>query len=214
MGQQIFIEITQFLMRLPWYVNSIRNFMFLKPFGFETTIRGAFLVWNYDQTNALLTGLDLHTSWEISGNWKHQLAFAAVNGFDLSNNKPLISMPPINFSNKIQYSKKSFHGLVLELKNEVVLRQNQFPDYNFTTQISQNNESVNVSVDISTPPKAYQLWSFYSEMKFKTFKKSVTTLALSAQNILNTNYREYLNSQRFFADELGRNFQLQLKINY
>ena len=123
-------------------------------------------------------------------------------------------MPPINFSNKIQYSKKSFHGLVLELKNEVVLRQTQFPDYNFITHISQNNENFNVSVDISTPPKAYQLWSFYSEMKFKTFRKSVATLALSAQNILNTNYREYLNSQRFFADELGRNFQLQLKINY
>jgi iron complex outermembrane receptor protein len=39
-----------------------------------------------------------------------------------------------------------------------------------------------------------------------------TTLAVS--NLLNTNYRDYLNRQRFFADDLGRNFTLQLKLNY
>jgi len=42
----------------------------------------------------------------------------------------------------------------------------------------------------------------------------LTTLAFSVQNILNTSYRDYLNRQRFFADETGRNIQLQLKFNY
>ena len=94
------------------------------------------------------------------------------------------------------------------------MRQTQFPDNNFMTKIVKNNEFVEVLVDISTPPKAYQLWSFYSEMKFKTFKNSLTTLAFSVQNIFNTAYRDYLNKQRFFADEMGRNIQIQLKINY
>ncbi len=196
------------------YISSIRNYMFLKPIGFETTIRGAFPVWNYEQTNALLTGLDLHAVWDLTDHLKYQLNFAAVNGFDLSNNLPLIAMPPVNLSNKIQYSKKSFHGLILELKNEVVMRQTQFPDNNFTTQINNSNTLVDVVVDISTPPNAYQLWDFYSEMRFSTFKNGFATLAFSVQNILNTNYRDYLNSQRFYADELGRNFQIQLKINY
>lgn len=196
------------------YINSIHNYMFLKPIGFEKTNRGAFPVWDYQQTNSLLTGLDFHSVWDISNNFKHQFTFAAVNGFDLTNDLPLIAIPPINFSNKIQYTKKSFHGLVLELKNEVILHQDQYPDNNFITEIVQNNELVKVLVDISTPPKAYQLWDFYSEMKFKTFKNGFATIAFSAQNILNTNYRDYLNSQRFFVDELGRNFQIQLKINY
>ena len=196
------------------FINSIRNYMFLKPIDFEPTIRGTFPVWDYQQTNALLTGLDFNSTWEISNNIKHQFSFASVNGFDLTNDLPLIAMPPITFTNKIQYSKKAFRGLVLELKNEVVLQQTQFPDNNFTTKIIENDEFVDVQVDISTPPKAYQLWSFYSEMKFKTFKSGVATLAFSVQNILNTNYRDYLNSQRFFVDELGRNFQVQLKINY
>ena len=196
------------------YVSSIRNFMYLRPFGLETTIRGAFPVWNYEQTNALLTGLDFHSSWDISNSFKHQLTFAAVNGMDLSNNRPLTAMPPLNVANKIQYSKKSFHGLVLELKNEVALRQTQFPDFNFNTNVIINNEFVKVPVDISTPPPAYSIWSFYSEMKCKTFRKSSATVAFTVQNITNTVYRDYLNTQRFFADELGRNFQIQLKINY
>ena len=188
--------------------------MFLKPIRFEDTIRGAFPVWDYQQTNALLTGLDLHTIWDISNNWKHQFSFASINGTDITKDKPLIAMPPLTFSNKIMFSKKEWNGLQLELKNEVVLRQNQFPNNNFTTKIIKNNEFVDVVVDISTPPRAYQLWDFYSEMQFKTFKNVLATLAFSVQNILNTNYRDYLNSQRFFVDELGRNFQIQLKLNY
>ena len=104
--------------------------------------------------------------------------------------------------------------MILELKNEIVFHQNQFPNNNFTTDVIINNEFVEVEVDISTPPAAYQLWNFYSEVKFKTFSKTNTTLAFSVQNILNTNYRDYLNRQRFFADEMGRNFQIQLKFNY
>jgi iron complex outermembrane receptor protein len=204
----------RFAMEINPFINQINNFMFLKPTGFETTIRGAFPVWNYQQTNALLTGFDCSSVWEIAESWKHQFSFAAVNGFDLSQNLALIAMPPTTFSNKILFSKKAFHGLSMELKNEVVLRQTQFPNNNFLTPIVQNNDLVNVLVDISSPPKAYQLWSFYSEMKFKTFKKNSVKVAFSVQNILNTNYRDYLNNQRFFVDELGRNFQIQINYNY
>jgi len=37
---------------------------------------------------------------------------------------------------------------------------------------------------------------------------------LNVNNILNTNYRNYLNRQRYYADELGRNFNLQFIFNY
>jgi iron complex outermembrane receptor protein len=120
----------------------------------------------------------------------------------------------LNINNKIRFSKKEWSQLALELKSELVLRQNQFPNNNFTTDVIVNNDFVPVVVDISTPPEGYQLWHFYSEIKFKTFSKTKTTLAFSVQNILNTTYRDYLNRQRFFADEMGRNFQIQLKINY
>jgi iron complex outermembrane receptor protein len=150
----------------------------------------------------------------MSEQWQYDFALAYVNGRDITNKKSLIDIPPLNMSNKIQFSKRQWYDMKLELKSEIVLRQNQFPDNNFTTNIVVNNELTPVLVDISTPPVAYQLLHLYSEMKFETFGKSTTTIAFSVQNILNTNYRDYLNRQRFFADEMGRNFQIQLKFNY
>jgi iron complex outermembrane receptor protein len=54
--------------------------MFLRPIGFETTIRGAFPVWEYQQTNARLAGVDVQTHWKMSEQWQHDFALAYVNG--------------------------------------------------------------------------------------------------------------------------------------
>ena len=196
------------------FVNTIENYIFLKPVGFETTIRGAFPVWEYQQTKALLAGIDLESKWNINPNWSHQFSLAFVNGNDVSNATFLIDMPPLNFTNKIQFRKKQWHQLLVELKSEVTTKQHRFPNNNFTTNIIENQETVQVNVDISTPPSAYHLLHFYSEVKLKTTSKTTTTIAFSVQNIGNQSYRDYLNRQRFFADEMGRNFQIQLKYNY
>jgi iron complex outermembrane receptor protein len=90
--------------------------MFLRPVGFESTIRGAFPVWEeYQITN----------EWEFSGipkriklsDGKYDFALAYVNGRDLSNKESLIDIPPLNLS-KIQYLVKEWHDLKLELKSE------------------------------------------------------------------------------------------------
>lgn len=196
------------------YINAIENYMFLKPTAFETTIRGVFPVWEYEQTNGLLTGFDFETHWKVNNNWNYQFLMAYVNGIDVSNNEYLIDMPPLSINNKIQFAKKEWNHLLLELKSEVVANQSRFPNNNFVTNIIVDGLQKPVVVDISTPPSAYHLLHFYAEMKFKTTQKITTTFVASVQNILNTNYRDYLNKQRFFADEMGRNFQIQLKINY
>lgn len=196
------------------YVNAIQNYMFLKPIGFETTIRGAFPVWQYEQTNARLAGIDTQTNWKINSHWNHSFAFAYVNGNDLTQNIPIIDISPFTASTKIQYSNVKWNHFLIEVKGELVGQQKKFPNNNYTTNIIVNNVLTPVEVDISTPPASYELLHMYSEIKFKTFHKAITTLAFSVQNILNTTYRDYLNRQRFFADEMGRNFQIQLKINY
>ncbi|MDG1871799.1 MAG: TonB-dependent receptor, partial [Flavobacterium sp.] len=207
-------KINQFSIEINPYINYIKNYIYLKPVGFETTIRGAFPVWEYQQTDARLMGVNIQTQWDINKSWQHSFAMAYVKGDDRTENQPLIDMPPFNLYNKISFSKKEWHDLTLELKSEIVTRQNRYADNNFSTNIITNNELQAVVVDISTPPPAYHLLHFYSQMKFNTFKNVNTTVALSVQNIMNVSYRDYLNRQRFFADEIGRSFQIQLKFNY
>jgi iron complex outermembrane receptor protein len=196
------------------FVNRISNFMYLQPIGFETTIRGAFPVWDYKQTEALLTGFDVNSKWTITNQFSHELGMAYVNGQNLSTDEYLIDMPPFVFNNKIQYKNESWFNFVSELKSELVFRQNQFPNYNFETNIIVDDALTPVLVAISSPPKSYHLLHFYSEMKFKINKRNSVTTSFSIQNMLNTTYRDYLNRQRFFVDEMGRNIQIQLKFNY
>lgn len=201
-------------MNLNPFLNYIEDYMFLKPVGFETTIRGAFPVWEYQQTNALLTGVDFNSEWQISEHWQHRLLLTYVNGRDKTNNDAIIDMPPLTLNNRMLFNKKEWNNLTLELQSEMVFRQTQFPDNNFTTNIIENGDFVPVEVDISTPPPAYHLLHFTSDFQFKVTEHSLATLGFSVFNILDTPYRDYLNRQRFYADELGRNFQIQLKINY
>jgi len=196
------------------FLNYVEDYMFLKPTGFETTIRGAFPVWEYEQANVLLTGVDFNSEWAITQHWQHRLLVSYVNGKDKTNNDAVIDMPPLNINNRIQFNKKEWHNLVLELQSEIVLRQTQFPNNNFETNIIVNGELTPVLVDVSTPPPAYSLLHFTSDFEFKAAANATATLGFSVFNLLNTKYRDYLNRQRFFVDEMGRNFQLQLKINY
>jgi len=51
-------------------------------------------------------------------------------------------------------------------------------------------------------------------MSFKTSENTGLAVNFSVLNIFNTQYRDYLNRQRLYTDDLGRNFQLRLKFNY
>ena len=114
--------------------------------------------------------------------------------------------------NIIGYSKEKWLGFNAELQSELVLEQNDFPNNNFEAFIPRTGEFV--LVDISTPPPTYHLLHLQSDITLQLSQKTDLHIGLSITNILNTSYREYLNRLRYFADDLGRNFMLQLKLKY
>ena len=196
------------------FINRIANFIYLQPIGFETTIRGAFPVWEFKQTEALLTGIDVNFNWDITRVFSYKTNFAYVNGENLTENQPLIDMPPVNWNQKLVYSNPKWYNFMASLQSELVFRQTRFPDYNFETDIVVNNELEPVIVDISSSPAGYHLLHLYGEMTFNLGKNNKITTALFIQNLTNTTCRDYLNRQRFYADEMGRNIQLQIKYNF
>jgi iron complex outermembrane receptor protein len=42
--------------------------------------------------------------------------------------------------------------------------------------------------------------------------KLPVTIIITARNMFNIVYRDYLNSMRYFTDEMGRNIQFRLKV--
>jgi len=68
------------------------------------------------------------------------------------------------------------------------------------------------------PPKGYELLSLQVGLEiplYKTKKQTVPLIiGMQINNLLNTTYRDYLNKFRYYSDEMGRNFILQLKTTF
>jgi len=194
------------------YFKAINDYIQLIPVGITTTIRGAFPVWEYNQINAQIFGVDIDVNKKITDKFNYKGSISLLKGENLSQDIPLIHMPSTNFTNSISYYNDELNQLSINLIHKTVLQQNKFPDYNFYTFNPILQEDV--YVDISSTPPAYSLFSFNSSVSFKAFKTGTLKLELNVENLFNAKYNEYLNRQRYFANELGRNINLKIKINY
>ena len=193
------------------YFNVIRDFVLLEPSGVEITLRGAFPVWEFRQTDARIMGLDAagYIAWNT--HWKTDHSFAITKGTDTENDIPLINIPAARIGNRITYRTNKNNGLEVSLRSDYIFRQNEYPPDITVFSPEQQQE---VLLEINTPPDAYHLLGLYGKMDFALSDKLGLTTSLTVTNLLNTQYRDYLNRQRFFADDLGRNIIVQLKLNY
>ncbi|WP_100615613.1 TonB-dependent receptor [Confluentibacter citreus] len=205
-------EQESFSLNLEAFYNHISDYIFIEPTGTEQTIRGAFPVWGYNQTNAALFGMDMMANYKFNEQWSFNHKSSLIKGRDLSLEQALIDMPSFKTVNILGYSNEKWLRFNSELQSELVLRQNDFPNNNFEVFIPRTEEMV--LVDVSSPPPAYHLLHFQSDITLNLSAKTNLNIGLNITNILNTSYREYLNRLRYFADDLGRNFMIQLKLNY
>ncbi len=195
------------------FYNRIHDFIYLVPSatGILPTIRGPFPVWEYIQTDALLFGIDLSADYQIASHWNASHKSAFIKGYDTKSDLPLIDIPPFMTLNSITYTNTKWHNFNASLQSEWTFEQKEFPsEFNYTVAIANQDD---ILVDLSPPP-AYHLMHLQSEIRLPAFKKSSLHIRFSVNNIFNTNYRNYLNRLRFFADDLGRNVKLQLQLNY
>lgn len=194
------------------YYKRITNFIQLIPVGTTTTVRGAFPVWEHNQINAQIFGVDVDINKKITNKLNYNSNISLLKGDNLTDNVPLINMPSTNFTNAITYTNSKLNQLTFSLAQKTVLQQKRFPDYNFYTFNAVQQQ--NVYVDISSPPSAYTLFNLNSSASFKTFKKNTLKVEFNIDNLFNISYREYLNRLRYFTDDVGRNFNIKLKFNY
>lgn len=193
------------------FYNHIKDFIYIEPSGQETTNRGAFPVWSYRQVNAQLFGVDTNIQYQVNNNFLLTNKSSFLKGRDLSGDRALIDIPPFKTTSAIVFKKENWNSFYASLESEFNAQQNEYPNNNFNAFIPTLNNTV--LVDVSTPPSAYHLLNFSSGFQFNV-SKTKFSVNLFVDNVLNKSYRNYLNRLRFFADDLGRNFKIQLKINY
>jgi iron complex outermembrane recepter protein len=186
------------------YANLINDFIFQqpKPSTPVLTIAGAFPLIAYNQTNAFLGGLDVVTNYKITKHleWQTKLAYLYARNTKLKD--WLILMPANRINNEFTYNfkdVKTFSYSYISAEYAYVLKQKNTPS------------EINGKQDYKPAPNAYGLLHFNAATTLSVSKTKIT-IGIGIRNLLNTVYRDYLNSMRYFTDELGRNISVRLKI--
>ena len=87
-----------------FYYQKIDNYIFLNPQDENRlTIRGAFPVFKYEQTDAQLIGFDLASTYRATERFNITGKYSYLDGYDLKNRLPLVYMPSNNLYAELKY---------------------------------------------------------------------------------------------------------------
>ncbi len=188
------------LFEIEGYGKHIQNYIYLKPkFPPELTIRGAFPAYNYVQTSALVLGIDLLAEQVLPHNWSVAEKISILNVYDKINLGYINTIPPYTFFHTISYMPvkiKKLKNTSLKLTAQHVLKQKRYTD----------------GSDYMAPPNGYVLLNAAFITNFLRYEN--LRVFLSADNLLNTRYRNYLNRFRYFSDDLGRQVTAGLNLKF
>ncbi|MDN3670578.1 TonB-dependent receptor [Echinicola jeungdonensis] len=114
------------------YYNKINNYIFLNPTGEQfVSLRGTFNVYQYEQTNAALWGLDLSSHYQLLPFSSWYFRASLIRAKDLESRGYLPFIPTDRIDTGISFTKEnigSFTQNKFTLNSLIVFKQNRAPD--------------------------------------------------------------------------------------
>ncbi|WP_109832201.1 TonB-dependent receptor [Reichenbachiella versicolor] len=194
-GRKLFLQTV-------FYGQYFKDYIYLKPANDTTTIRGTFWKFDYDQTDALLLGADFNFSYTLSHHYKLDFGYAHLYAQDLVNNIPLVFMPSNALTGRLTYTIDD-QGVLKN--NSVSLGGKYVLERDIIPQVEQE--------ELSPPPPSYVLINISASTSI-LINKSIINISFKVENLLNTEYRDYLDRLRYFADASGINAVLTLNYKF
>ncbi|HYG01449.1 MAG TPA: TonB-dependent receptor [Chryseosolibacter sp.] len=198
------------------YANYVFNYIYLRPVGVTQTISGPRPAFRYSQTEALFIGADLSAEIQLTDNLQLQSKASLIHASDESNDDFLIFIPANRYKALLRYqhpgpvNKRRFYT---EVSAEFTDKQRRAPRVVTIDQLfsEENNSQVaGKNFDFMEAPASYLLADISFGITFPG-DKATWDLRASCENIFNTQYRDYTNRLRYYADDIGRNFSLSLR---
>ena len=195
------------------YSHFIQNYIFDRPIFVTGTFRGPMAAFVYNQVDALFLGVDY--SWKKE--WTKQISGTfGINYLwsrNIGDNEPLINQPPISTSYELQWNQGKFwkfNSSKWTIRPSYTFQQFQAPRTVSIESLVDGSATITPNseiFDFTDAPDGYFLLDLSWNLSWKNLSGSI-----AVNNLLNTNYRDYLNDMRYFADDLGRN--LIFSLNY
>jgi iron complex outermembrane receptor protein len=183
------------------YYTYIHNYIYLAPvFPATLTIRGAFPTFQYTQIEATFAGVDLWLSDSLNRHFTVLTKASLVYAYNNTIKDRLILTPASRFENAIIYNftmGKKINQPYIGISNTIVLRKRNLPD----------------SSDYAPAPAGYTLLNMQMGFSLKMGKQTMD-INFSCNNLMNEKYRDYLDRFRYYADAIGRNFIVRVKMTF
>ena len=194
------------------YLHAINDYILLEPESTEQTNRGAaFPEWEYRQTDALLIGFDTQIGLQWAPSWSSTHNLSMLNGKEVEGDIPIINIPPTQTGHKLQFSKEDWNTFTASLGYTYHFQKKNVPE---NIQVFSPLTGEQIELAINDAPEGYGLLDFSSSVAFPLGPKNKIQLRGSITNLMNISYRAYLNRQRFFADDVARNFLIQVTYTF
>jgi iron complex outermembrane receptor protein len=136
-----------------------------------------------------------------------------LRAFDLTNDDWLIQMPSDRYEASAEYlfdGGNKFRETYVRFTVGHVTEQTRVPESG-NIKIEYPDGSVSWESDYAPPPPAYTLFGFEAGTEIDVSHRKMSII-LGVSNLFNTEYRDYMNSFRYFCDDMGRNVSLRIKI--
>ncbi len=183
------------------FIQPISNFIYLQPQDdFRLTIRGAFPVFKYQQNNALLRGLELQANFDPQGPLRFDASYSYLKGDNIEQDIPLVFIPPNRIKAALNFQIPSlgpWEKLEFQLANRFIFEQKHLLP----------------SQDFVAPPPNYNLVSVKASAE-RHIGQNRWHFFTKVDNLFNIAYRDYLNRQRYFADDLGINISVGFGLKF
>lgn len=197
------------------YVNYIDNYVFDRPISVTQGIRGPQFNFFYDQSETLFLGIDYTWKKQITPNLSTKLGFNYLWSRDIGRDQPIIEQAPIASNLQLEWKQGDFGMLknsTWKISPSYTFQQFQAPRTVAVGELIDRTEIITKDseiFDFTDAPDGYFLLDAAWDFSVKKWNVS-----LSAENLLNQSYRNYLNDLRYFADELGINMTLSLNYKF
>ena len=142
--------------------------------------------------------------WQFAPAWSIGTRYSYLRGRDLEQERALINMSPNNWRSYLAFRVTPNWKLGTGKVQELAFRLEH-------TYVAEQRYLLEVQ-DFLPPPPAYHLLQLSASTTILS-KNLETRLVLRVDNLLNTNYRDYLDRHRYFADAQGINAVLTASVS-
>ncbi len=195
---------------------AMQNFIYLQPsYPPVLTIRGAFPLFEYKQCAANIFATNAQAMYSINAHNEVSTSASILYAYNKTDKQWLSQMPSNRYSTSYKYSfanTNTWQDAFIKIGGLYVMEQTRVPTIG-NIPLTQVSGDTLWAADYAPPPPAYTIFQVEASTAFN-YKNNKHIITIQCNNLLNNQYKEYLNAFRYYSDEVGRNININYQLKF